>query len=89
MIQWHKNDLSNRVYCNLPDNKKKSMPRYYRDRMYTAEERGFLKGEFEKKYREMDMEAIRTGKVPTLRDREQFIKHQFRLMAMADTKTVI
>ncbi|AXH71943.1 MAG: replication initiator protein [Microviridae sp.] len=86
MIQWHKADISNRVYCNLPGGKKKSMPRYYRDKMYTAEERGFLKGEFEKKNRELDEAAARHGKLQTARQREQAVKAAFKAMETEDTK---
>lgn len=39
MVAWHKNDLESRMYCNLDDGKKISMPRYYKDRIYTEEER--------------------------------------------------
>jgi len=39
MIQWHKNDLTNRMYCNLSDGKKISMPRYYKDKIYNDIER--------------------------------------------------
>ena len=35
MIKWHKDDLENRMYCVLRDGKKISMPRYYKDKMYT------------------------------------------------------
>lgn len=30
---------NNRMYCNLKDNKKISMPRYYKQKLYTDEER--------------------------------------------------
>lgn len=39
MINWHKNDLDNRMYCNLKDGKKVAMPRYYKDKIYTDMER--------------------------------------------------
>ena len=39
MIRWHKNDLDNRMYCNLKDGLKCTMPRYYKLRLYTEEER--------------------------------------------------
>lgn len=34
MVQWYKADLENRMYCNLTDGKKISMPRYYKDKLY-------------------------------------------------------
>lgn len=39
MIQWHKNDLDNRMFCVIADGKKISMPRYYKDRIYNDIER--------------------------------------------------
>lgn len=38
MIEWHKADLLNRMYCNVED-KKISMPRYYKDKIYQEHER--------------------------------------------------
>lgn len=39
MIAWHKADLTTRMYCNLPGGKKIAMPRYYKDQIYTDQER--------------------------------------------------
>jgi hypothetical protein len=35
MIKWHKNDLEQRMYCNIKDNKKIAMPRYYKEKIYS------------------------------------------------------
>lgn len=42
MEQWHKNDLENRMYVPLLDNKKASMPRYYKDKLYSDQERQII-----------------------------------------------
>lgn len=34
MVKWHMADMYQRLYCNLPDGKKVSMPRYYKDKCY-------------------------------------------------------
>lgn len=39
MRQWHKNDIENRMYCPLEEGKKIAMPRYYKQKIYTEEER--------------------------------------------------
>lgn len=39
MRAWHHADKNNRMYCNLTDGKKISMPRYYKSKIYTDEER--------------------------------------------------
>lgn len=39
MVKWHKADLENRMYCNLQGGQKISMPRYYKDKIYSEQER--------------------------------------------------
>lgn len=35
MVKWHKNDLKNRCFVPMIDNKKIAMPRYYKDKIYS------------------------------------------------------
>lgn len=35
MIRWHHADLRERMYCTLDDGKKVSMPRYYKNKLFT------------------------------------------------------
>lgn len=44
MVEWHKADLLHRTCAVIEDGKKIALPRYYRDRMYSSEERGLIKG---------------------------------------------
>ena len=39
MIFYHRNDLLNRMYITLKDGKKIAMPRYYKDKIYTQNEK--------------------------------------------------
>lgn len=39
ILNWHIEDLENRMYCTLPDGIKCSMPRYYKDKLYWDMER--------------------------------------------------
>lgn len=39
MIAWHHDDEDNRMYCNLTDGKKISMPRYFKQKIYSDEQR--------------------------------------------------
>ena len=39
MIEWHKNDLTKRMYVPMLDNKKIAMPRYYKDKIYSEIEK--------------------------------------------------
>lgn len=45
---WHINSLDDRYYIPAGAGVKASMPRYYRDRIYTPEQFGYLKGVLEK-----------------------------------------
>jgi len=51
MKLWHKSDLLNRMYINIDGGKKAAMPRYYKNKIYTDEQRkeiaGYQKGEIE------------------------------------------
>lgn len=50
MKQWHLNDLEGRMYCNLTDGKKISMPRYFKDKIYSNMERKIVAELLEKKF---------------------------------------
>lgn len=52
MVKWHLADLVNRMYCNLPDGRKCSMPRFYKDHIYNWEERATIARHFEEVYQE-------------------------------------
>lgn len=42
MIKWHKDDLQNRMHIVIEDGKKIAMPRYYKDKIYTEQERKII-----------------------------------------------
>lgn len=44
MLQWHEADMYNRMYLNLEGGKKCAMPRYYKDKIYTKEQREHIGG---------------------------------------------
>lgn len=39
MVQWHKNNITKRMYVPLEDGKKAAMPRYYKDKIYSEGEK--------------------------------------------------
>lgn len=49
MISWHKADLENRMYINIPDGKKAGMPRYYKDKIYNDTERQVISDAYKRK----------------------------------------
>lgn len=38
-VNWHMADLTDRMYVNVPGGKKVGMPRYYKDKMYSEDQR--------------------------------------------------
>lgn len=42
MVRWHQLDIPTRAYCNLTDGKKITMPRYYKEKIYSLEEREII-----------------------------------------------
>jgi len=52
LLSWHHSDIEERMYCNLKDGKKISMPRYYKDKIYNTEQRGKLKAYHTQKIQE-------------------------------------
>jgi len=89
MIKWHKSDLENRMCLNIEDGKKISMPRYYKDKLYNSEERGYLKGAFERKHNEQMLKDISQGNVISVRDKLEAVKAAYRKMNSSETKSKI
>lgn len=58
MCNWHIGDMVNRMYCNLKDGKKISMPRYYKEKLYYENERSALSEAFQAKALEMANEKF-------------------------------
>lgn len=42
MCEWHKSNLLMRMYVNLPGDQKLAMPRYYKDKLYSKEDRELI-----------------------------------------------
>ncbi|WMC01478.1 replication initiator protein [Microvirus D_HF4_274] len=66
MLSFHKLDLENRMCCNLAGNKKIAMPRYYKDKIYSEQEREkiseFFKSETQKQEIELCLDLYSKGK---------------------------
>lgn len=61
MRKWHLSDMDNRMYCNLTDGKKISMPRYYKDKIYTEEQRKRIAFFQKLRYENEQREAEKSG----------------------------
>jgi len=56
MRAWHINSLEERQYCPLPDGKKIAMPRYYREKLYTEQQKKRL--QFFASLRELELNPM-------------------------------
>lgn len=78
MIRWHRADLENRMYINIGDGKKAAMPRYYKKKIYTDEDKIKITVHIEKQI-QRDIELlIALDKVPTARDVQESYKYQVK-----------
>lgn len=66
MRKWHWSDLKDRMYVSLPGGKKASMPRYYRDKIYTEEQKKVINAHIAEK---MLKEHFRKDMVEVKKDR--------------------
>lgn len=75
MVNWHKNDLENRMYINIGDGKKAAMPRYYKLKIYTHEEKSIISGVQKRNIEVETNEAIQrySGNSSYARDKNQAI----------------
>lgn len=86
MVKWHKASLLERMYCNTSDGKKISMPRYYKDRVYTLEERSCVSG-YNKGRIEQDGDRRAACSTPEdERKRAERIKQDFTNMHLKSTQ---
>lgn len=63
MLQWHLADIA-RMYCNIEGGKKISMPRYYKDKIYSDQQRKEAADICVKKMHEKEMHAFLHSKDP-------------------------
>lgn len=62
MIAWHQADQNTRMYCNIEGGKKIAMPRYYKNKIYTDEQRERIGAVLKEKMRIMDKEEYEREK---------------------------
>lgn len=74
---WHKADIAERMYCNLKDGKKISMPRYYKDKLYTTKERAFAAAVLQDRFRNKEFE-LQDKCINYMRNKSEAAKAAFR-----------
>lgn len=80
MIRWHYADLQNRMFCNLQDGKKVSMPRYYKQKIYSPEQRQAVAAQA-RKNQLLEYDRIIQDNPYYERDHAESVKQQFLNMA--------
>lgn len=78
MIEWHGKDLLNRMYVNLDGGKKAAMPRYYKDKLYSHEERILVANHQQAIIQQKQMEAEKRMTYQDIKNREQAIFAAYR-----------
>lgn len=88
--KWHKSDLPNRMYINLEDGKKATMPRYYKDKIYSDEERKVIavqqKLEAEKKKCEKEVKGWEKYKEQWPKVKKELIDTKYQRMFAKSNK---
>lgn len=79
MVAWHKASLDERMYCNLKGGDKVGMPRYFKQKIYTEEERQRV-GFYTRLRMIEELEEIMRDNPDYYRDKAQSDAAAFRLM---------
>lgn len=59
MVEWHMNDMENRMYCNVRGTQKKvAMPRYYKDKLYSQLQRQTIAASYMEKIAKQTIEEF-------------------------------
>ncbi|QCS37355.1 replication initiation protein [Tortoise microvirus 91] len=76
MQDWHKANPAQRVYCTTSEGVKITMPRYYKDKIYSEEERALI-AEHGLDRQTEEQRKQRAANPNHDRDREQYVLNQF------------
>jgi hypothetical protein len=86
MANWHVADLINRNYCSLPGGVKISMPRYYKDKLYLANERSAIAEAFSQITHENQLKKLSKQTTKSVRNEQQAIDAAFDRMYKSSQK---
>lgn len=90
MVKWHRSDLKNKMYCQTADNIKIAMPRYYKDKIYSPEQREEIAWHFQQQFRKANEEFNSSPDFDTLmHNRKAGQKAAYELMYHNSTKLEI
>ena len=82
MINWHKNNLEQRMYVPIEDGKKIAMPRYYKDKMYNEQEKDKISKYMVKISEEIDLQISKEFSNFTEQERVMSERHIFAFKKM-------
>lgn len=79
-IKWHTSNLSERMYLHIDDGKKIAMPRYYKQKIYTDEQRAAISYWTEKNIKLQENKILQSGKLETHKDAKARVEQEFNKM---------
>jgi len=80
MLDWHLADLENRMYVNIPDGKKATMSRYYKDKIYWPGERAVIARAAQEKMQAITEEICINAKPGDWQAKREAVKASFKRM---------
>lgn len=86
MCNWHRADVANRVYVPLQDGQKIAMPRYYKQKLYTIEDKGPIQAAALLRREQQLRDALAAGQLPTAAQAKAAIDAAFRGMYKSQEK---
>lgn len=87
IIQWHKSDLQNRMYLPLKDGKKAAMPRYYKQKLYSEQERQLIQENLVPKIKEQELKEMAKYGNEYQRIKDDMIIQKYKKMHINSEKT--
>lgn len=89
MVQWHKNDLENRMYINVGDGKKAAMPRYFKEKIYNSTERVIVSVHQQQKIIQKTLDEFSKNDPSYFKNKSADKKHAMESLHLPDTKNKV
>ena len=80
MMRWHTKALADRMYLTIEGGKKIAMPRYYKQKIYTDEQRKVIEFWVKKKIKEEEKLLLQKGNLETAKDAKARVEQEFKKM---------
>lgn len=78
--KWHVKNLADRMYLQIDNGKKIAMPRYYKQKIYSDEQRAAVKFWTEKRIAQVEQKILQSGKIESAKEAKARVEEQFARM---------